>query len=150
MLNFTDINNPNASGGPINPMGSCFASTSNDILKNPSLPTNAYVCHGVVICDVEGATERGMEIPHAWIEFEDNGILKAIDTTFGTIQDAENYREIKKAKIWHKYNKLQFLALLKKHGGRVPFDAKLLQLCRKMKEVTKRPYIRESWDIRGN
>ena len=110
---------------PINPIGRCFETTYH-VYVNPNTDINAIVCHGIGIATF--TTMAKQKIAHSWIEFNENGKIMAIDTTFCIIVDAAIYRDRFQPSYIIEYSRCNYLKNCRETKTFGPWDEKIAAL----------------------
>ncbi len=104
---------------PPNPWGSCFDATAHNLLANSEEP-GVRVCHGIGTATRPG--EEGMQIAHAWLEFDHESGRIALDCVWLRFVPAMKYRADMRAQNVVEYEPREFMALWKLHDFPGPWD----------------------------
>ncbi len=109
---------------PLNEIGQCFETAIRQACFAPDANESIRLCHGLGVANAPG--QEGLVMGHAWVELVDpiKGKL-AFDTTWGTVQPAEQYRLGGKVFYVVEYTREVALCLWKLHNYPGPWDLRI-------------------------
>jgi len=108
----------------VNPMHMCFDSTMYTLLLNAEYDVEIHVVHGIGKSSAE--IKGGESMAHAWLEVAD----KALDTTWGVLQERSIYLENAEVEYSVKYTMEQALRLWDKTDHPGPWDKKIREVAK--------------------